>query len=77
MRRYRNQRLVHFDSKLMENIELPSEEVNTLVEETKSIFNLLKFSCEGEYDNFNDIMENISLHTSQVISIMSKSDKLG
>ena len=77
LRRYRNQRLVHFDSELMEDIELPPEEVNTLVEETKSIFNLLKFSCVGEYDNFNDIMENVSLHTSQVISIMTKSEKHG
>jgi len=77
LRRYRNQRLVHFDSELMEDIELPTEEVNTLVEETKSIFNSLKFSYVGEYDNFNDIMENVSLHTSQVISIMSKSEKHG
>ena len=49
----------------MEDIELPTEEVNTLVEETKSIFNSLKFSYVGEYDNFNDIMEDVSLHTSQ------------
>ena len=77
LRQYRNQRLVHFDSELMEDIELPSEEVNTLIEETKSIFNLLKFSREGKYDNFDDIMENVSLHTSQVISIMTEGEKLG
>lgn len=75
LRRYRNQRLVHFDSELMGNIELPPEEVNALVEETKSIFNLLKFACEGKYDNFDDIMENISPHTSQVINIISRSEK--
>ena len=72
LRRYRNQRLVHFDSELMEDIELPSEEVNTLVEETKSIFNSLKFSCDGKYDNFTEIMEDVCLHTSQVISIMNE-----
>lgn len=77
LRRYRNQRLAHFDSELMDNIELPPEEVKTLIEETKSIYNSLKFSCEGKYDNFDDIMENVSLHTAQVISIMNKSEKHG
>ena len=75
LRRYRNQRLVHFDSGLMDNIELPPEEVKTLIEETKSIYNSLKFACDGKYDNFDDIMENVSLQTSQVISIISKSEK--
>ena len=73
LRQYRNKRLVHFDSELMENIELPPEEVNTLVDKTKLIFNSLKFSFEGKYDNFDDIMEDVTLHTSKVIGIMSKS----
>jgi len=77
LRRFRNQRLVHFDSELMEDIELPPEEINTLIEETKSIFNLLKFSYVGKYDNFSNIMEDVSLHTSQIISIMSTSEKHG
>jgi len=77
LRKYRNQRIAHFDSELMENIELPPEEVNTLVEETKSIFNSLKFSHVGEYDKFDVIMEDVSIHTSEVISIMSTSDKHG
>jgi len=72
LRQYRNKRLAHFDSEFMENIELPPEEVSTLVEETKSIFNSFKFSCDGKYDNFDDIIEDVRLHTSQVISIMSK-----
>ena len=73
LKRYRNKRLAHFDSEEMENIELPTEDVNTLVEETKSIFNSLKYACEEKYDNFEDIMENVSLHTSQVVSIIGKS----
>jgi len=77
LRRYRNQRLVHFDSELMDNIELPSEEVKTLVEETKSIYNSIEFSCEGKYDDFEDIMENVYLHTSQVISIISEGKERG
>jgi len=63
--------------KIVKNIELPPEEVNTLVDETKLIFNSWKFSCEGKYDNFDDIMDDVTLQTSQVISIMSKSYKHG
>ncbi len=77
LRRYRNQRLAHFDADLMDNIELPSGEVQTLIEETKSIYNSIKFSYEGKYDDFGDIMENVYLHTSQVINIMSERDKHG
>jgi len=75
LRRYRNKRLAHFDSELTEDIELPSQEVQTLVEETKSIFNSLKYSCDGKYDDFKDIMEDVYLHTSQVISIMKDAIK--
>ena len=67
--------MAHFDSELTENIELPSEEVQTPVEETKSIFNSLKYSCEGKYDDFSDIMQDVHLHTSQVIVIMNESIK--
>ena len=62
---------------LMDNIELPPEDVKTLTEETKSIYNSLKFSCDGEYDNFDDIMDSVHLHASQVISIMSEGEKHG
>jgi len=61
----------------MDNIELPPEEVQILIEETRSIYNSIKFSCEGKYDDFNDIMENVYLHTKQIISIMNERDKHG
>tara|TARA_B100001971_G_C17676719_1_gene280260 strand:- start:116 stop:436 length:321 start_codon:yes stop_codon:yes gene_type:complete len=77
LRRYRNLRLAHFDSELMEDVSIPPEDVNTIVEETKQIFNLLKFSHFGEYDKFDDIMEDVSLHTSEVISLMSINDNNG
>jgi len=77
LRRYRNQRLAHCDAYLMDNIELPPEEVQILIEETRSIYNSIKFSCEGKYDDFNDIMENVYLHTKQIISIMNERDKHG
>lgn len=59
----------------MENIEIPADKVNILVEETKSIFNLLKYACEREVDNFDDIMGDVSVHTSQVIRIMREAGK--
>ena len=77
LRRYRNKRLVHFDAELMDNVELPSGEVKTLIEETESIYNSIKFSCEGKHDDFDNIMENVCLHTSQVISIMTEGEKHG
>ena len=72
LRQYRNKRLVHYDSTEMENIEIPADEVNVLIEETKSIFNLLKHACEGYADDFEDIMADVSFHTSQVIATMIK-----
>lgn len=75
LRRYRNQRLAHFDADLNDNVELPSGEVQTLIDETKSIYNFIKFSHEGKYDDFNDMMEDVYLHTKQVISIMNEAIK--
>ena len=75
LRRYRNRRLVHYDSTEMENVDLPAEDVATLVDETMSIFNSLKHSCDGAYDDFEGIMGDVSLHTSQVISIMREAEK--
>ncbi len=77
LRQYRNKRLVHYDSTEMENIEIPATDVNTLIEETKSIFNLLKHACEGDADDFEDIMSDVHLHTSQVIDMMNKTIKTG
>ena len=77
LRHYRNQRLAHFDANLTENIELPPEEVQKLIEETKSIYNSIKYSFDGKYDDVNDIMENVYLHTKQVINIMIDKCELG
>jgi len=77
LRRYRNQRLAHHDADLMENIELPYEEVQTLIKETTSIYNSIKYSYEGKYDDFDDIMETVYLHTKQLISTVSEEDKHG
>ena len=74
---YRNKRVAHFDSQETENIELPSEEINSLVEETKLIFNLLKYASTGKYDDYSDNMVTITEHTSQVIGIMKNSEKRG
>ncbi len=72
LKRYRDKRLAHHDAGLTDDIEVPPEEVHTLIEETKSIFNSIKYSCEGEYDGFDDIMQDVKLHTSRVINVMKK-----
>ena len=73
----RNQRLAHIAADLVEDIVLPPEEVQVLAEETKSIYNSLWFSHEGKQDDFEDIMENVVLHTSQVIGSMKKTESYG
>jgi hypothetical protein len=61
LKRYRDKRLAHHDAELRDNIELPPEQVRTLIEETKSIFNSIKYSHEGKYDDFDDIMQDVKL----------------
>jgi hypothetical protein len=77
LRQYRNKRLVHYDSTQMENIMIPVYKVTALVEDTKAIFNLLKYACEGDSDDFDLYMEDVSLHTSQVIDTMIRAEKSG
>ena len=77
LRQYRNKRLAHYDSTQMEDIKIPIYQIEQLVVETKAIFNSLKYACEGDFDDFDLYMENVSLHTSQVIDIMSHSEKPG
>ena len=72
LKEYRNKKLAHLDSEYNGNIAITLKDLSTLIEETKSIFNSLKFSYDGKYDNFTEIMEDVGLHTSQVISIMKK-----
>ena len=73
LRQYRNKRLVHYDSTEIESIMIPAYKVTELVEDTKAIFNLLKYTCEGDTDDFDLYMENVGLHTSQVINTMIQS----
>jgi len=73
LKRFRDKRLAHHDADLTEDTELPPEEVQTLIEETKSIFNAIKYSYEGQYDDFDDIMQDVKLHTSQIINMIDKS----
>lgn len=68
---------MHHDASLTENSVLPPEEVQTLIEETKFIYNSIKYSYDGEYDDFNDIMDSVYLHTKQLIRIMSEEEKHG
>lgn len=60
----------------MDNIELPTGDIEILIEEIKSIYNTIKFAYEGKSDDFDDIMKNVSLHTTQVNNILHKREQL-
>ncbi len=75
LRNFRNKRLAHHDPNQIQDITPPSDEVDRLIQETIDIFNALKFACEGKQDNFDDIMENVSFNTSQVICLLKESSK--
>jgi hypothetical protein len=72
LRRYRNKRLVHYDSTELEDVQIPSEDVVALVGETTSIFNDLKYAYEGKYDDFDGIMADVIKHTARVKNIIKK-----
>ena len=72
LRHYRNKRLAHYDSTEMESIKIYVHQVTSLIKETKEIFNSLKYACQQESDNFDLIMEDVTLHTSQVIDTLKK-----
>jgi hypothetical protein len=72
LRRYRNKRLVHYDSTELEDVQIPSEDVVALVGETTSIFNDLKYAYEGKLDDFDDIMVDVNNHTAKVINIIKR-----
>ena len=77
LRRYRNKRMAHYDSDFRESVEFPSEDLQTLVEETKSILNSIRLSYDGTSDDFDDIMEDVACHTSRVINTMKATESGG
>jgi hypothetical protein len=72
LRHYRNKRLAHYDSTETESIKIYVHQVTSLIKETKEIFNSLKYAFQQESDNFDLIMEDVTLHTSQVIDTLKK-----
>lgn len=72
LRHYRNTRLAHFDSTEIESIKIYIHQVSSLIKETKEIFNSLKYAYLEESDDFDLIMEDVTLHTSQVIDYLKK-----
>lgn len=73
----RDKRLAHHDSGVTDDIELPYNDVTTLIEETKSIYNSIIYSHEGQYDDFDDIMEPVHLHTKQLIDLLRLQENRG
>jgi hypothetical protein len=71
---YRNKRLVHLDSTDMENLEISDGDIEVLTDKTKSIFNSFKLLCDGNSDNFDEIMEDVKTHSDQIIEMLSKAE---
>ena len=46
----RDKRLAHHDSAVTDDIELPYDDINALIEETKSIYNSIYYSHVGDYE---------------------------
>jgi len=72
LRHFRNKRLAHYDATETESIRIYVYQVTSLIEETKEIFNSLEYACQEESDNFDLIMEDVTLHTSQVIDTLKR-----
>lgn len=77
LRQYRNRRLAHYDPDFQADIEFPSEDFDTIVEETKSIYNSIRSFYQGQSDDFDEIMRDVSLHTSQIITLISETERPG
>jgi hypothetical protein len=77
LRQYRNRRLAHYDPNFQADIEFPSEGFDTIVEETKSIYNSIGSSYQGRSDDFDGIMGDVSLHTSRIITLISETERPG
>ncbi|MDD4858920.1 MAG: hypothetical protein PHR56_01755 [Dehalococcoidales bacterium] len=73
----RDKRLAHHDSVVTDNIELPYDDINVLIEETKSIYNSIYYSHVEDYDDFDDIMEPVYLHTKQLIDLLRSQENRG
>jgi len=74
LRHYRNTRLAHLDSTLPETTKIYIHQVSSLIKETKEIFISLKYACEEEIDDFDLFMEDVIIHTSQVMDTLRKAE---
>ena len=72
LRHYRNTRLAHLDSTVSETTKIYIFQVSSLIKETKEVFNSLKHACQDETDDFDLFMEDVIIHTSQVMDNLRK-----
>ncbi|MFC2070079.1 hypothetical protein ACFLTB_02755 [Chloroflexota bacterium] len=75
LRSYRNTRLAHYDSTETETVRIYIHQISSLVNETKEIFNLLLYANQEQSDDFDIMMEDVMLHTSDVIKHLKKAEE--
>jgi len=70
LKRYRDTRLAHHDAIVAGETSLPYGEVNKLVDEVKSMYNLLTNCYDQSSTNFERLAREAERHTSEVVRIM-------
>jgi len=68
--RYRSTRLAHHDAIVAGDTSLPYGEVNKLVDEVKSMYNLLTKGHDRSFTSFEQLARDAERHTSEVVRIM-------
>lgn len=67
---FRDQRLAHHDATITSKVLLKYGEVQKLVEEIKSMYNLLELSHDRSHTSFDHLANQTEWHTSEVVRIM-------
>jgi len=70
LKRYRDTRLAHHDAIVAGDTSLPYGEVNKLVDEVKSMYNLLAKGHDRSFTSFEQLARDAERHTSEVVRIM-------
>jgi hypothetical protein len=70
LKRYRDTRLAHHDAIVAGDTSLPYGEVNKLVDEVKSMYNLLTKGHDRSVTSFEQLARDAERHTSEVVRIM-------
>ena len=68
----RDQRLAHWDSIVTNDSELLIDNIKILLEDVKSMYNILRYGHEGIPYNYTKLIRTTKCHTSQIFRFMCK-----